>query len=474
MPQDLRTFIADLKEKFPDDYIEVEKEIDPKYQIIGLVEKLERYNRFPVLLCKNVKGHKIPVITNLAASNERLALSIGTDVRHMVEHFARRSEQSFPLKYVDPGKAPVKEVIWKGDDVDLNKLPLTVHNEMDAGPYISAGVALCKDPETGAVNGGIYRHQRQGRDQLGWFVNPANHANYVRVAYEAMNKPMEVAVVIGHHPALQLAGIAKLRGIGGELEAMGGLMGEPLEVVKCETLDLPVPARAEIVVEGKIYPGQRREEGPFGEWPRYYTGTGPRPFIKVTAITMRKDAIFQDTAAAHAEHNIVGALPRMGSLYKRIKEVVPSMVNVNLPLSGGGRVFCYISIKKNVDGEPKQAALMALAVDPSIRHVIMVDDDIDVFNERDVLWALSTRFQADRDLSMIPYALGSHLNPTAYDITRSGKGVMETKLIFDATKPAAPTPFPAQTRVPPDVVESLNLDEFITDGRRTTATQAKR
>jgi 2,5-furandicarboxylate decarboxylase 1 len=272
---------------------------------------------------------------------------------------------------------------------------------------------------------------------------------------------MDVAIVIGHHPALLLAGVSKMQGIGGELEIMGGLMGEPLEVVRGETVDLPVPARAEIVVEGRIYPGQVREEGPFGEWPRYYTGHGPRPYIKVTAVTMRRDPIYLDIAAAMPDHNIVGCLPRMGSLYRKIKEGVPSLVNVSLPLSGGGRVFCYISISKKADGEPKQAAFAALATDPSIREVTIVDDDIDVFNERQVLWARSTRFQADKDLAMIPYAMGSWLNPTAYDYTRTGKGNMETKLIFDATMPVPASEFPIRTRAHPEAVERLKLEEFI-------------
>ncbi len=242
---------------------------------------------------------------------------------------------------------------------------------------------------------------------------------------------------------------------------MGGLMGEPVEVVRGETVDLPVPAHAEIVIEGRVFPGEVRDEGPFGEWPRYYTGSGNRPYMKVTAVTMRRDPIYQDVAAAMAEHHILGALPRMGSLYKRIKEVVPTVVNVNMPLSGGGRTYCYVSIAKTVDGEPNRVGFAVLASDPNVREVVVVDDDIDVFDERQVLWARATRFQADKDLAMIPYSVGAFLNPTSYDYARTGKGPMETKLIFDATMPLPRESFPPRTQAHPDAVERLRLEDYL-------------
>ena len=176
---------------------------------------------------------------------------------------------------------------------------------------------------------------------------------------------------------------------------------------------------------------------------------------------MRKDAIYQNVMAAHNEHNMLGALPRMGSLLRRVKEVLPSVKAVNLPLSGGGRVFCYISLKKRSDGEPKQAAFAAFSTDPNIKHVVLVDDDINVFNEQEVLWAVATRFEADKDLIIMPYCMGSHLIPTAYDITRSKHGVMQTKLIFDATMPAKPTPFPQRADVPRHIEDKINLADYL-------------
>jgi len=459
MAKNLRTYIEQLVQAMPEQIKSVNREVNPKFEITGIVEKLENQGKSFAIMFRKVKGSKIPVLINVGASYERLALALDTDVEHMVEEYSKREDNRISVREVNNG--PVKEVIIKNEDVDLNMLPITVHNEHDAGKYVAAGATITKDPDTKKQNVGLYRLQVQDRDQLGLFINPANHGYLIGERYREIGKPMEVAVVIGHHPAFLMASVSKLEGYGGELEVASGLLGEPLEVVKGETVDLFVPAQAEIVLEGVVNPGLKRNEGPFGEWPRYYTSAGDRWYIKVTAITMRKDTIYQDIMAAHDEHNMIGALPRMGSLYRRVTEVLPTVKAINLPLSGGGRVRCYISLKKRSDGEPKQAAFAALATVPDIKHIILVDDDIDVFNEKEVLWALSTRFQAHEDLIVMPNCMGSHLIPTAYDITKLEHGVMETKLIFDATMPAPPTPFPRRAKAPPEIIERINPEEYI-------------
>ena len=280
-----------------------------------------------------------------------------------------------------------------------------------------------------------------------------------------MIEPMPVAIAFGHHPAMLMAAGAQRLGIGGEDGLAGSLMGESIGLVPAETQPLMVPAEAEIVIEGFIPPGARQEEGPFGEYPWYYTGTGERPYLQVTAITMRRDAIYQDLFAAHPEHNTLGMIPKAGSIWRRVKEAVPHARAINLPISGCSRLHCYISITKRADGEPKQAAFAALAAEANLKLVVIVDDDIDVFNEQEVLWAVATRFEADRDMIIMPNCLGAHLDPTAYDVTRLKHGAMNTKVIIDATKPAPPTPFPARALVPPSVVERMRPEEFLEDYR---------
>ncbi len=234
-----------------------------------------------------------------------------------------------------------------------------------------------------------------------------------------------------------------------------------MDMVPAETIDMMVPARAEIILEGIIPANKRQFEGPFGEWPKYYYKEGDQPYMEVTAMTMRKNPIYQTVYNSHAEHHIIGAVPRLGSLYRRITEAVPSVQAVNLPLSAMGRSHIYISLKKRAEGEPKQAAMAAFVTESSIKHAIVVDDDIDVFNEADVLWCLAMRFQADRDLAIIQNTLGSHLNPTAYGHDRLQKGPMETKLIFDATKPLPPFEFPKLAKAPVDQFEKLDLKKTV-------------
>jgi len=453
----LRT-ITEVTRTCPKDVIVVDREVDPHYEACAIVEKFERENKFPLVFFKNIKNSKFPLVINLGATYERLALALGSpSVPQMVKDLAQREHNPLPVREVSAKDAPVKEVVLKDDDVNLDLLPILTHNEGDAGSYINAAALICKERGTNAVNVGIYRHQKQGKRQLGLMINPANHGNYVRAEYEDHNEPMEVALAIGHHPALNMAAVSKQAGVGQELEVAGAFLGEPLEVVRAETVSLMVPARAEIIIEGIVPPKKRHYEGPFGEWPHYYYKEGEQPYIEVTAITMRKNPIYQSIHSAHFEHNIIGAAPRLGSLFRRIQEAVPSLTGVNMPISGAARSHCYISLKKRAEGEPKQAALAAFVTDPNIKHVIVVDDDIDVFNETQVLWALAMRFQADRDLVIIPNIIGSHLNPTAYGHNRLEKGPMETKLIFDATKPLPPYDFPKEAKAPDEVISRIDL-----------------
>ncbi len=471
MAKDLRTYLQQLRATHPGDVLLMEDQVDPRFEVTAFVERLEGEGRNPAILFTRVRGSNMPCLINVGASFSRLALALGKEsVREVIEDLATRESRPVPPREVPPAEAPVKEVVLKGTEVNLDLLPVLVHNEFDGGYYIDAGPMIMRQRGTGAYNVGLYRHQKHDRKRLGVMINPANHGNYVRAEYEDHDEPTEAAIVIGHHPAWLLASVTKQPNVGGEMETAGAFLGEPLEVVRAETLDMLVPARAEIIIEGVIPPHTRHHEGPFGEWPRYYYKEGPQPVLEVTAITMRRRPIYQSIFNAHNEHTVIGALPRVGSLLRRVRGAVPSVTGVNLPISGAGRSHCYISIKKRAEGEAKQAAMAAMVTDPNIKHVIVVDDDVDVLNEQQVLWALAMRFQADRGLAIIPHALGSHLVPTAYGWDRLAKGPMETKLIFDATKPLPPHEFPRDARAPTDLTAAVDLNRL----RPMTAEEAAR
>jgi 2,5-furandicarboxylate decarboxylase 1 len=462
MAKSLRTFLNELEKHRPGDLKEVTREVNPVHEIAAVLAKCQQSGEFPVVMFRNVAGSELPVLINVHASMERMALALGVkDVLEMETTHSDRESKLTDVRWVDRGEAPVKHTVLTGDEVDLTKLPFTHKCENDAGKYISAGVSLLKHRDSGKINMGMYRLQLQGERQLGFMANPANHASHIHRDYEELGEDTPVAVVIGHHPSFYLASVAKIPGPGNEMELAGSLLGEPLEVVQGETVDLAVPAQAEIVIEGYMRAGKTQYEGTFGEWPGYYNMEGPRPYIEVTAVTMRQNPICQDLFNAHPEHTILGAVPRMGSLYRAIHAVCPNLVAVNLPWSGGGRSFCYISLRKRAEGEPTQAAFAAMTTEPNIKHVVIVDEDIDVFNEPEVLWAMAMRFQADRDMKVIPNALGAHLNPSAYGYNRLEQGVMETKVIFDCTKPLPPIPFAERAQAKPELVAQIDPSEYL-------------
>jgi 2,5-furandicarboxylate decarboxylase 1 len=465
--KDLRSFLQRLVAHDPEQLLVVDREVDPILEATALVDRLRSDRRYtaklPAVLFKRIAGSEIPLVLNLFGTYERVALMIDSSVKTMVEDYTRLQASPLPVARVERADAPVKERIITGDAIDLGRLPLLKHHEHDAGKYITSAVVITRDPATGRQNAGVFRSMIQGRDEIGMSIGDNMDTGYILWQYANAKRPMEVALVIGHHPAVLQAATTNPPGVGGELEIAGGLLGEPVELVPAETVDLEVPARAEIVIEGVINPAREsfREEGPFGESPRYYAAVGPQPWLKVTAITMRANPLYLDLFNAHDEHIAIGALPRMGYMLTRVREFVPTVTALNLPISASARLHAYISMKKRSDGEPHIVAFAALASNHMVKHVFIVDDDIDVFNEQEVMWAFATRFQADKDMVVIPNSAGTRLNPVTYGYRRDEKGQLETKLIFDCTRPAPPAKFPPTAKIPRDLVDSLDPDRYV-------------
>lgn len=457
MTKDLRSFIKLLETEAPREVVHVKREVDPKFELCGVLQRLEEMGKYQAVIFEKVKGSKFSVISNTFATPTKAALAV--DCKSFPEaciEYVRREDHPIPPRIVKNG--PVKEVVVKGDDVDLSKFPIVTHNEKDAGPYVTSGMSFIKDPDSDSINMGIYRHQLKGKRKLGIMINPAHLAAYYFRRYEELKKPMEIALVIGHHPAFVMASVGKVRP---KLEVAGGLLGEPVELVRCESVNLYVPAHAEMVIEGVVDPSRTEAEGPFGEYAWYYGEGKIAPWIEVTAISHRADMIYHDLFSAHPDHNIIGILSGNGTIYKAVREAVPSVKAVHLPLSGGARFWCFISIKKRVEGEATRVAFAAFNAEPNTKHVVVVDDDINVYNESEVLWAVATRFQADRNLTIIPRSLGPHLDPTAYGDNRLERGPMVTRLIFDATKPLRG--FPERAMVPDEIMHRIDLKDYISD-----------
>ncbi len=465
MNKDLRQFLRLAKEAGPEYYVEVKKPLKPELEIDVLQLKLEKEGRYPVIYCPQIEGSKLPLVSNLFGSYKLLGLALGMDPvaatkADILREYRKRQDEARAVLEVPVSEAPVKEVILRGEDVDLGILPVNHHAELDSGKYITIGHMICKDPDTGIPNAGVYRHEVKGKNRLGVMLSAAHHAGYIARRCAELDKPMEVAIFIGHHPAVAFGSLYQGSMDVNELELMGGIMGEPLEVTPAETVDLPVPAHAEIVIEGTIDTRNMVTDGPFSEWEGYYGIKLKCYLIQVTCITMRRGAIYHDLASSQREHVSASVLGKTSVVYNAVKSVVPTVREVYLPYSGRQNIIAYVSISKHVAGEGMRAGLAAVNAQDVTKIAVIVDDDIDVYNEEEVLWAVATRTTPDIDIVVLPRLLGDPLSPTSYDETRLKRGQMISKMIIDATRPVE-LPFPTRVTPPADLWDSMKLEDYV-------------
>jgi 2,5-furandicarboxylate decarboxylase 1 len=269
------------------------------------------------------------------------------------------------------------------------------------------------------------------------------HLHAFQQAAEELNQSLPVAVVIGVDPLTLLASQAIAPIDSDELEIAGALHGEPLEVISCLTNDVRVPANSEIVIEGHIPPNVRELEGPFGEYPKYYSSQEKRQVIVVDAVTHRKNPIFHTIVPAELEHLLLGSIPREATILSHLRRSFPGVLDVHLSLGGVGRYHLYVQLKKTHEGLPKNVISGAFSSHYDVKHVVVVDEDVDVHVPSQVEWAIATRFQAKRGLVVIHDAQGSVLDPsTTVGLPIDVDGVipshyqgMSSKLGLDATKP---------------------------------------
>lgn len=463
-PDSLRTYLGALEGDHPEWVVHVTKPVDPaRFQVTAVLQQLEHRGRFPLVvfdrpLTLHGEPSPFPLVTNVYATRERCALALGLrpDQAHqeLALEYARREALRIPPLLIPSTEAPVKEVVRTGDAADLRRFPIVRHHRMDAGPYIDMA-SVMRDPESGAYNLAFLRNQYKGPRKLGVHMSPRHNWQIAR-RHEEAGRPTPVAIVVSHHPAFYIGALNVSPFGEDDYEIIGSIAGNPLRLTPSETWgrDFLVPADADVVIEGEIPPGVREVEGPFGEFPGTYGPQRVRWVVDVKAITHRADAMYQDIFVGHRDNWVLGSFPKEGSIFNRIKGVVPTVKAVHLPTSGVGRFHCYISIDKKVDGESKQAALIALGAVDFVKHVFVVDSDVDVFREEEVLWAVATRVQADQDVDIIKNVKGATLDPSQTD------DIMGAKMIIDATRPVR-RPFEARIEVPREVVQETDLTALI-------------
>jgi UbiD family decarboxylase len=427
--QDLRSFVDAYARAVPGEVVRVAEPVSTEHDVMALVLEYERRRRYPVLLFEQVQGHDIPIVCNVLASRRGLAFALGVPEGALALEYARRIKETVK-PVVRAEAAAFHDRVLTGSAVDLGRLPIPTYFPGDAGRYLTAGMLVARDPETGIETEGYHRFQVKGRDRMGVSLHSRRRMFEYQRRAEARGQTLPCAVALGLHPLVSMGSLAYPPPDVGKFEVVGGLFGEPLQVAACATIDLHVPAAAEIVIEGEILPGVREPEGPFGEFTGYFSRRSTQHVFVAKAIAMREHPWFQSIGSGRAgDHITTLGLVREAEILNAVSRVVPNVSAVHVPLSGTSSFTAYVAIRQSRPGEAKHVIPIVLGVDHYLKLVVVVDDDIDVFDESDVLWAVATRMQADRDLVVIPGSLGAMLDPSADD-----RGVT-AKLGIDATRP---------------------------------------
>jgi 2,5-furandicarboxylate decarboxylase 1 len=418
--EDFRGFLERLRQE--KELTDIRQPVDIRH-IATLVDQSDQ-----ALYFHDVIGYDMPVVSGIIRSSRRAALSMGCNAVSEIESRLQQGiDKPIPPRTIE--NAPCKEVIELDGSVDLYRLPIPMSSIYDGGPMITAGVVIARDPEHG-INSGMYRFMVKEKNLTGIdIVTPNNMRLFASRAYEA-GRPCPISISIGTHPfEIMGSGFRAPLGVD-EMGIAGGIRGAPVQLTQCETIDMPCIADAEIVLEAEILPtGWTHPEGRFGEFTRLMGGLHWNPLVKVKAITRRKDAVYY---ALHMpwENTWLAAPTRLTSIRRAMKSAGIQVKDINVTLGGCGFWHAIVSIKKQA-GEGKNALLAALTAQ-DIKHVVVVDDDIDVHNAMDVEWAIATRVQGDKDVIIIPGARAKPLDPSLA-VTPPGVVPTGAKVGIDAT-----------------------------------------
>jgi 2,5-furandicarboxylate decarboxylase 1 len=447
---DLRSFLDRVKTERPADFVEIEREVDRRFETTAILSKLEAQQRSPILLFKSVRGAELPLVTNVCGSMGRIAFALGCPLKDVSARYAAAA--AAPIGVRVTRDAPVQEIRFTGRDIDLARLPALVYHEHDADkPYITAAIGVARDPDSGRTNLSVHRLMVYDRESAAVFIERGKHLDGILQGFRRAGRVMPMAFFIGSHPAWLLGAVYS--GPLEEYAVIGGLTGEPLPVVRCLSQEsLLVPARAEVVLEGVVDPDELVDEGPFGEWPGYSTGPVRSPLFRVTAMTMRRDAIFQDVVSGHMEHLSVELPAIEHRALSRARAVVPNVTAfaVVAPFTSA------VALEKTAEDEPKRVMDALLPADIQAKHLIVVDSDVDLRDPRRLFRAVGLNTQPARDVHIYPDERGTLLDPSC-----TSPAARTSKMGIDATRRLAPVRLIRPNMVPADVLAGVDITEIL-------------
>lgn len=428
--QSLRGFLAMVERDHPGEIVRITAPVRTHLDMTSLVFELEHAGRSPVVVYENVEGHTMKVVTNIAGSRKLLAACLGVPVGDLPSAFRERCQKYIPCETVK--EAPWQEVVIEGDQVDLSKLPIPTHFSVDAAPYVTAGQLTARDPLTGVDTTGFHRFMLTGRNRLGVSLHSRRRMYEFHKRAEEKGQSLPAAITLGIHPLHYMGSMVfayppHVR----KFEIIGGLFGEPYRLAKTGVQDLEVPAGAEIIIEGEILANVHEPEGPFSEFTGYASYRSTQNVFVAHRVRMREDAMYHSVASGMSQdHILVSCVTREGEILNTLRRNLPNVIAVHVPHRTCGAFLAIIKMKKSSQGEPQQAIMAALGTEFYTKYIIVVDEDVDIFDMNDVMWAVATRVKAEKDIVFIPGSKGAILDPTSDPETFT-----VTKMGIDATKP---------------------------------------
>jgi UbiD family decarboxylase len=423
--QDIRHFLASYESAYPDDVLTIEDSISDDQDVTAFIWKLAAEGKAPLLHFRNVACLNAEVVSNIFGSRRRIARLLGAQENRL--HEAYQSASRREMKPRELASGPVLDEVV-GDGVDLAGLPMLKHFATDLAKYITSGIIIAEHPETGGGNLSYHRAMIHSKNELATSLHSRGHLWRLLNMAKERGEPLPVAMVIGAHPLFMIAASARLAFGEDERDVAGGLMGEPLDVVRTPKYGIRVPAHVGFVLEGVIDGEAHVEEGPFGEFTGYSSDHSTNNLLRVETLMRRRDAMLVSVAGGNsAEHLNLGRVPREAEMVEKLKQRFPSVTAVHYPTSGT-HFHAYVALNQVRPGEARQIMLGLLGWDPYLKTVIAVDADVDITSDSQVMWALATHFQPHRDILVIEGLPGNALDPSASGIgTTSRMGLDATR-----------------------------------------------
>jgi UbiD family decarboxylase len=425
----------------------IKRKVSSEFEMMAVLKK--SHGKIPMCF-EQVDNYSCKTITGMGGTRETLAGSMGISPEHLRDHLTNAIIHPIPVTKVTQGKCQ-ENVVMAPFCLD-NYFPVLKHYEKDNGRFVISGMMVAKNIEGDRVYTSIRRMYYLGENKMTLLVT-SNEMKDQLAYFEKEQKPMEFAIMFGLVPAVILGSqISTHLYNANKLDVSGALLGKSLEVVPCKTINLDVLADAQVVLEGKVYPWKKQTEGPFGEMVSYYGKVSELPICEFSCMTFQNNPLWHTFFPSGSEEKLPMAIAREVNLFQTISMTVPNVKQVHITSGGGGRFHAVVKVAKKLESDGRQAALVSFASDKDLKHVVIVDEDVDIFDMEEVEWAIATRVQADKDIFIVSGAAGSPLEASHL------LHYVTAKVGIDATCPLGDTRF-QRTSVPKE--HEIRLEDYI-------------